>query len=690
MSWIRRLFGQRDSAASAQDVSASPAPANHTASQPSTSTAATVPVASSQSAPDLVDGLNALAAYYRYVEAQAYDAALKSVRSRRDFREEFLARSDALLAYADDEYAMRQIQIEIDKEAAAFASPDRGYRPPDVAGQARALDSDGYRLLALSSPLTWDSLKSAYRAAAKIHHPDVGGDNATMRRVNDAYGLFTALLKRQAAEEGLVGVQPPSEPMTAERFFADVRLHRFYACVDDLAADAAYDWYRAIDLSDMERAFECAGSLAKLAELLAASNRPQDAALVLHDLGMIAERAARRQLNYGPIFRRASEACCDPKHIRFIPNHMRQADNLFRLGIIDKRRYDATVKRIGSTESKLADDSAAFAQFVRSRKFLTLPMDVTPKLVAMTELVPAPEYYARAETLSDAQRSEYVAAYHGEASDLAQKYLPIRLDALLRAPFAGAEIDAVLGELRAFESAPGLTAGMHALCEEAINVIAFLAAEPVSERKKRIDLLKRLDCDPRDQSFVISIAFDGRTASALPSGPITRPIFLNPQFTTFATGSLERIERYARTGSELTPQEQERQHAQQRRVWEQARAFYESDVYKRARDATSAKEKDPERIVPAVSALCEALYERVDRGDAEALEIAYWTDKLTINLVKVRRFEEALRWIGRFESASEAVRARASASVVDAIQKRRARCEAEVAASATSRAQIHS
>jgi hypothetical protein len=532
---MKRLFGQDDSSKDIEQNTTAPTD-NAKVLASSTPTKVKTLVAADDIAPDIVDGLNALAAYYRFVEAQAYDGAMKSMRSRRDFREVFLDRSDMLLAFANDDFAAEQIQAEIDKEAAAFRVPDQLRQVADLAAQARALDSDGYRLLGLTPPLTWDSLKSAYRAAAKIHHPDVGGDTSTMRRANDAYGLFSALLRRKAAEDDATGEQPQVGPMTTDMLFAQVRLGKLFALVDDLAADSAFDTYRSLDTDDIERAYGGASVAAKLAELLAASDRPKDAATVLHDLGRIAESAAKRHLNYGPIFRKASEACCDPKRIRFIPNHMRQANNMLRLGIIDKKRYDALDKRIGGTETQLADDSAAFEKFVHSRQFLTLPMDVSPSVKTKTDLVPAPGYYSRVESLTGAQQYEYFVAYHGGASHLAQKYLPVRLDALMRAPFRGyADIGAVLGELRAIESAPGLTDSMRALCKEAITVIAFLSALSERERKHRIDLLNRFDCDPRSQTLSISISFDSRTGLLLPQGPASRPIFINPQFSSFAT-----------------------------------------------------------------------------------------------------------------------------------------------------------
>jgi hypothetical protein len=134
---------------------------------------------------------------------------------------------------------------------------------------------------------------------------------------------------------------------------------------------------------------------------------------------------------------------------------------------------------------------------------------------------------------------------------------------------------------------------------------------------------------------------------------------------------MERIERYAKTGSEFTIEEQEAN----RRRWEETRAFHDSDVYKRARDATR-KEKDPEAVVTAVSALCDEMYERAAQSRDDSLEIGYWTDKLTTALVKLQRFDDALHWIRRFDDAPKAMKERTADGVVGALRRRRARCEA--------------
>ena len=47
-----------------------------------------------------------------------------------------------------------------------------------------------YKLLGIAPSATWEQIEQAYRSKAKIHHPDHGGDDDTMRALNEAYGML--------------------------------------------------------------------------------------------------------------------------------------------------------------------------------------------------------------------------------------------------------------------------------------------------------------------------------------------------------------------------------------------------------------------------------------------------------------------------------------------------------------------
>ncbi len=64
-------------------------------------------------------------------------------------------------------------------------------QPPPPAPDETAI-SLCCQMLGISPSASWQEIERAYRAKARIHHPDHGGDGDTMRALNEAY----ALLKR--------------------------------------------------------------------------------------------------------------------------------------------------------------------------------------------------------------------------------------------------------------------------------------------------------------------------------------------------------------------------------------------------------------------------------------------------------------------------------------------------------------
>ncbi len=61
--------------------------------------------------------------------------------------------------------------------------------PPGKSSIVPNLDLS-FRLLGISPSSPWEEIERAYRQKAKIHHPDRGGDEDTMRALNEAYSLI--------------------------------------------------------------------------------------------------------------------------------------------------------------------------------------------------------------------------------------------------------------------------------------------------------------------------------------------------------------------------------------------------------------------------------------------------------------------------------------------------------------------
>src|SRR5690242_5921215 len=66
----------------------------------------------------------------------------------------------------------------------------RGERLDDETPMSpRDLDL-AYKMMGVSPSAPWPEVEKAFRAKAKLHHPDHGGDDDVMRALNDAYTLI--------------------------------------------------------------------------------------------------------------------------------------------------------------------------------------------------------------------------------------------------------------------------------------------------------------------------------------------------------------------------------------------------------------------------------------------------------------------------------------------------------------------
>jgi len=70
-----------------------------------------------------------------------------------------------------------------------------------------------------NNPQTLEELKKQYRELAKEHHPDNGGNTATMQAINAEYEkLFEKLKNTHATHDGTTYTTEKDNPETAEQF----------------------------------------------------------------------------------------------------------------------------------------------------------------------------------------------------------------------------------------------------------------------------------------------------------------------------------------------------------------------------------------------------------------------------------------------------------------------------------------
>jgi DnaJ domain len=68
-----------------------------------------------------------------------------------------------------------------------------------------------YDVLGVPTSATQAEVRAAYRAAARDHHPDAGGDAARMRALNVAWAVLGDPVRRAAYDRALAGGAPEAE-----------------------------------------------------------------------------------------------------------------------------------------------------------------------------------------------------------------------------------------------------------------------------------------------------------------------------------------------------------------------------------------------------------------------------------------------------------------------------------------------
>ena len=380
----------------------------------------------------------AVAAYFAAREHEAYYRSLKSVDDRRAFHDDLKVALIRLVEVTDD-HARSALDAII-----ARAARTGGETISSPLDQVRRLEPEGTRLLALEGNPDFGTLRTAYRSAALLYHPDRGGSNEAMAAVNRAFEHLHVVLSK----EGNYVVESTSvwgyEAKTALDYLWAVTRLLFEVALDDWALDEASSWLdRLISDTFLESRLARAGyqridlinPTAKLSERLMAAGDPKEAKRALAVARDGLKRARRAGLFYDHYVVKATDVLLSKRKARFVLNHFRQLENARRLGAIDDARYESNFARLTGRQASQDAGRSAGEQLLKTIRFAPLPIDRTlrPALGDRT-LIPRPDYYeVRAEGLSSDQQAEYVRAF-GPAPvlELVKKYAFVRLSGLIR------------------------------------------------------------------------------------------------------------------------------------------------------------------------------------------------------------------------------------------------------------------
>lgn len=358
-----------------------------------------------------------------------------------------------------------------------------------------------------------------------------------MQRINDVYGLFFAALQQDATRDqadptqaGVAMAQSASEAMN------EARRTIFLADVDDFAADFAFTLLPALPLptsSSLDSSVFQA--ILRVAELLSAMGKEPDARAALDVGEKEFARLTARGLNFSHDFAWAASVVAKPKTLRLVINHQRQADNALRLGLINRARYDQTVKRLNSNAEEAAAKRASMTRALCVISFAHLPLDPTGPTTPPTGLVPMPDYYTKLDDLQPPQVEEYKQGFFGHDGALIVKYIFVRLNALLKAVIEDYNLAAAINEAQAIRDAATPKSSLQYYAGQLYSLLQFFVQLGAEDRKERFAILLNLDKVGRGRSIPVGLT------QVILRVSVPEPIIVSPAYLEFARQPLEQL-----------------------------------------------------------------------------------------------------------------------------------------------------
>jgi len=627
-----------------------------------------------------------VAAYFHARECEAYYEALKRAEPRRDFHERLIAALERLIDLTNAPSGAGAVD-DVISESLRVERRGRGALGATALEIARTRYPEGIELLRLSEPLTYESLRSAYRSAALRNHPDAGGSHDAMVRVNEAFHFVHILLGKE--QKGAVGVEAGGSASPVASEVHDCAAYRykcgemlFLTALDDWNIDRAFVWLQQITSAEWQQSSyashpwrwlaltEPAGKLAARLYLAGISDKASRA-LAIARMGL---RVAEEQgLNYEVYVREPEEVVAGKRKSQLVLNHKRQADNALRLGLIDASQHRKTIERLAQSAAVDQTHEEGLRQFVAGTGFLRdLPADhATRGKMPKSQLVPEPGYYVtRITQLTDDQQGEYLIAFSDRTNlPLVRKYTFVRFVSLLESVLlnpgalddAAAERETEL--LAAIHGGTGTSYG-----SEVAEVISLLRQEPLPDRQTRARLLAEIS-----QNRAIAGSGAGLTLTIGSGSPLEVP--LTPDYFKAILLPIDGLRLMQATGRIPESEEERREHEAWLRDSEVFRRPEYQAAHERAFGAINVAKTNPEEAIKVFGEYLEYLL-GLGRSivHVQELQVGYWVDRLTGALVRVKRWQEAQQWLQKYFALPDRYQGRSSPSEEDRLEKRLARC----------------
>ncbi len=635
-----------------------------------------------------------LARYFTAREHEVYFNSLRSVDDKRNFYEKLEPALSNLLAYIGDETSLELLDTFVFRNRKKLKNVNHGLQ---VLDYLKKTNPRGVQLLELSGTVTFESLRAAYKKAALKHHPDRGGNTEDMQTVNKAFAEFHEVLSQWREPSTSSGPTENLEEGLYAYWYLEINSSIEYlhwtgwvllgTQTDSWAVDYAYTTFKNLyDHGFMSSYLVKQTSflvfipetLRRLIERLCAAKLFNQGKFIYKCSSELVEKSGDLDdhLRMYFDFTHLEDVLSGDEKVKVIIKHPLHAENLYRLKVIDEKKYKNAMSRYETRHADKKTIEGKLANFQKSRGFIPLLFDHGFKCEpGVKKLVPLPDWGSeRINHLSDDQRAEYFRIFGLTGTrDEIENYLTIRLTSYLCTllqNFDPSEAEKIEDEcvfLRTQFPERG----------EALDVIVEVSKHlrelDSITRNQKLTLLRKLDTsEKRELGLGFTLNFDNIQHDPKIRAEPTQ------QYLDVVRASLERLRLVVKTGSTYSPHEEEREKSAWERDLLLIRKIDKTPVARKAHDRLFDHRNKPEKVVEAVKPYIEQLLaagKEMSSMNTGQLQLGYWIDGISAAFLKLKKWDEARYWLELYFGLDVRYQDRLSRGEKEKMLKRLKRCK---------------
>ena len=558
----------------------------------------------------------------------------------------------------------------------------------------KKLDPWGIKLLEIPKNIDIETLKKLYRKASLKYHPDVGGSHDKMVKINESYTLFhNALINfipYQGENEKIN--QLPSLPESWNDLLYSVYIVLASINGDYFATDRAFPQLKKA----YKFALNCKSRfIGQLANDLSGTGGTLDStcrALSRFKLKEELSEAARITSYFNDrIFQSwfpTDNYDIRPKReefpserdftsqfgTRLVINHPEKARNAFRLGKIDKKRFDSTMKRFNAKKEEKKNVFSKTNNYIQENGFIQKLSNANYEISASNpQIINSPNFYQdRFDHLDDNQKWEYLKTFSSKGTGkLFDKYYNIRTQEILLGlihNFDSIDKNSLSREINFFcKNFPEQYSKYNILSE----IFDHLNKIDDKELSKKLFLFNQMD-DPEPRSFQATFTISLDTIFS--EKEHTKRVSVDDDYIEFMKMNLYKITDYQSAGEINNEYDN---------AWN--RDLNALDEFERTIIGRNAgvfwydrKNPTPEEAIDCFQPYIEGLLklgESFHPKNTGELQIGYKINKLTAAYGKIKQWDKVVYWCELFFDLPMHYRDRSTESEQNSIRKRQDRAK---------------